>query len=450
MEQKFSPEEWETCLKVLNALKDNPFENPDNQSFKTLITSIYKQAKKLNKKEAGDARKSEDNALLSNISIVANAQNKTTHFSHIDVPHAVPGELNNAKKCYCCDALFTTTHFFYHKLCPACADFNYRQRNKTHDFSGYNVVITGGRVKIGYAAVLKFLRANARVILTTRFPTLALNELSREHDYESWKDNLTVYGLDLRNLKAVQQFIDFCNREFNYLDILVNNAAQTIKYPLDYYRPLIGRENQLLLNFKGNKLLRNETPLSFREDHLLPPGEERHADINRFGQPVDHRDKNSWNSTLTDIELEELLEVNLINHISPYQLIGGLKPLMMQSDKKERFIINVTSSEGQFSYPFKTNYHPHTNMTKAALNMLTRTSAMEFIRDSIFMTAVDVGWVSTGAVENKREKQFADLKIPPLDPVDGAARIVHPVEEVINGDKSFFGVLLKNYTVVEW
>lgn len=451
MEESFNQAEWEACLKVLNALKDNPFQNPDNQTFKTLITSIHKQAKKLNKKGPDLQEKAEDLASLGNTSIVANAQNKTTLFSHIDVNNITSTTLNTPRGCYCCGEPFTSVHFFYHKLCPACADHNYRQRGKNYNLQGYNVVITGGRVKIGYAAVLKFLRAGARVIVTTRFPALALEQLGQEPDHAQWKDNLTVYGLDLRNLKAVQHFIDFCQQHFDQLDILVNNAAQTIKYPFDYYKPLVVKENKLLPNFKAGNLIQNETPLSYQHDSLLLNMAEEHpANINRFGQPVDHRDKNSWNSTLTEIDLGELLEVNLINHISPYQLISGLKPLMLKSDKQDRFVVNVTSSEGQFSYANKNMFHPHTNMTKAALNMLTRTSAEEFIKDSIFMTSVDVGWISTGAVETKREKQFDELKIPPLDPVDGAARILHPIDEVLSGDRSLYGVLLKNYKVVDW
>ena len=100
--------------------------------------------------------------------------------------------------------------------------------------------------------------------------------------------------------------------------------------------------------------------------------------LNRFGQPVDLRDKNSWNATLEEVSMYELVEVNLINQISPYFLIKELTPLMKASTFKEKFIVNVTSSEGQFSYQNKTMYHPHTNMTKAALNMLTRTSAKEY------------------------------------------------------------------------
>lgn len=172
--------------------------------------------------------------------------------------------------------------------------------------------------------------------------------------------------------------------------------------------------------------------------------------LNRFGQPVDYREKNSWNSTLTEIGLEELLEVNLINHISPYILISELTALMQQSKHPQQFIINVTSSEGQFSYANKTVHHPHTNMTKAALNMLTRTSAADYVNKNIFMNSVDVGWISTGANEEKRARLFDNLMIPPLDSVDGAMRIIHPILEIKNGNTQLYGKLLKNYKEVDW
>lgn len=449
MNEKFSPEEWAACLKVLRVLKDDPFDNPDNETFKTLVTAISKQAKKQGRKENSTQRRAEDAELLSQTFIVSRARAKTTPHVPLETQPVETQTLHKARKCYVCDKDYTQLHFFYHKLCPECATRNYTERSRVHDLRGYTVLITGGRVKIGYAAVLAFLRAGAEVLLTTRFPALALEQLQQEKDYDEWKDRLQLYGLDLRNLKAVQEFTDYCTQHLNQLDILVNNAAQTIKYPFSYYEPLLRKEQQLLLN-KPQNLFPNLTALGAEQAYLLPGTSIPEVALNRFGQPVDYRDKNSWNSTLEEIGLEELLEVNLINHISPYRLISELKPLMLRSTNRERFIINVTSSEGQFSYANKTLHHPHTNMTKAALNMLTRTSAQEFVKDNIYMTAVDVGWVSTGAVESKREHQFEKLRIPPLDPLDGAMRILHPIGEVREGNTQLYGVLLKDYKVVNW
>lgn len=187
------------------------------------------------------------------------------------------------------------------------------------------------------------------------------------------------------------------------------------------------------------KVIANVTPVSDIPLSLPEPSwMEEHIPQNRFGQPVDHRDKNSWNSGLEDVGLEELLEVNLINHISPYCLISGPKALLLKSIRQKKFIINVTSSEGQCNYPNKNLFHPHTNMTKAALNMLTRTSGAELVRENIYMNAVDVGWISTGAHESKREKLFDSLRIPPLGPVDGAARILHPIDTISKGMEDWY------------
>ena len=446
----FSQEEWEACIKVLTALKEDPFNNPDNLQFKTLITSIHKKAKKDIRKSVHDEKIEKDIVIKKQTTIVSNAHDNTTFYSHQTENTGTYTELNIPVRCYACSEEYKQLHSFYHRLCPKCAEVNYYYRQLETNFEHFQVVITGGRVKIGYATALKFLRSKAKVLITTRFPANAWEQFSKEPDFECWQQNLTIYGLDLRNLKAVYQFVDYCRDTFQHIDILVNNAAQTIKYTTEYYQPLIAKEQQYLLEFRSPKILANETPPTIEDNQLLSTTPQQSIPINRFGQPVDYRDKNSWNSKLEEIGLEELLEVNLINHISPYLMISELKALILKSPQEYRFIINVTSSEGQFSYGNKTVFHPHTNMTKAALNMLTRTSGADFVKEKIYMNAVDVGWVSTGAYEAKRARLFDNLQIPPLDSVDGAMRIIHPILETQNGNTELYGKLLKNYRVVDW
>lgn len=452
MKTGISAKEWATCLKVLNHLKDHPFDSPDDELFKTLITKIHKTARKTIRKTSAHNRKTEDLDNLLKSRIAQQALNNTTCFGETGTePSQQYVNVHAPVGCYICGTAYQQVHFFYNRLCPACAEYNYARRTTEIDLKGRNVILTGGRVKIGYAAALKLLRNGANLLLTTRFPALALEQLQNESDYSHWKDRVVVYGLDLKNLKAVEDFIIYVRDHYNSLDILVNNAAQTIKYPAEYYLPLINREVLKLKEFSGDShLLPNTIPLSDTVG-LIEAGNDLLPDfkLNRFGQPVDERMKNSWNSKLDEVGAYELLEVNLINHISPYLLIKVLKPLLLASAFKEKFIINVTSSEGQFSYSNKTVYHPHTNMTKAALNMLTRTSAHDLVNDHIYMNSVDVGWVSTGVDEQLRARQFERGYIPPLDPVDGASRILHPIEEILNGNR-LYGRLLKNYRVVEW
>ncbi|WP_259828291.1 SDR family NAD(P)-dependent oxidoreductase [Chryseobacterium pyrolae] len=450
-DQKFSQNEWETCLKVLNALKDAPFINPDNKTFSGLITKIHKNAKKQIRHENYSMMKSHDLAVSSDAVLMQKALSGASAFYDEERDETKLTPLQIPKNCYCCNQSYQYAHSFYTRLCPKCAAQNYEKRFETADLKGRNVILTGGRVKVGFAAALKLLRNGANLVLTTRFPALALELMQQEADYEDWKEKLWVYGLDLRNLKAIQDFIDFYKTRFDTLDILINNAAQTIKYPDEYYLPIIKHEKEKWVEFKNiQNLFPNQTEISSEIAKLeYAQNEETPVALTRFGQPVDNREKTSWNSTLEEVSMYELVEVNLINHIAPYFLIKELKPLMKNSAFQEKFIINVTSSEGIFSYDNKTVFHPHTNMTKAALNMMTLTSAREFENDQIYMSAVDVGWISTGAKESLRKKQFEQGYIPPLDSVDGAARILHPIAEGIKGNY-YSGVLLKNYKINTW
>jgi len=465
----FSAQEWEACLKVLNKLKENPLNNPDNKLFGTLVTKVHKQAKKELKLVEVEAKenldksqpkrkirrqlhKEYDKTLVLSSTIVSNALEKTSLMTHEGKTPTTFKALKSSKKCYCCDATYYEMHSFYHKLCSECATLNYEYRAIEVDLTGRNVILTGGRVKIGYALALKFLRSGANVMLTTRFPAIALEQLKQEPDYEVWEDRLTVYGLDLRNIKAVETFLDFYKSKHESLDILVNNAAQTIAYTTEYYQPLLAQEQQALVAFKDeSKLLTNNTALD-EQLNVLDSTQivSEQKSLNRFGQPIDSREKNSWNSSLTEISTYELLEVNLINHISPYLLIRELTPLLKNSSFDEKFIINISSSEGQFSYANKTVFHPHTNMTKSALNMLTRTSALEYSQEGIYMNSVDVGWISTGAVESKRQRLFEQGAVPPLDSVDGMARVIHPIHEALVNKQYLFGKLLKDFKSVAW
>ncbi|MFC4635099.1 SDR family oxidoreductase [Dokdonia ponticola] len=447
----YTQEEWEHCLKVLHALKENPFDNPDNQRFGTLITKIYKNAKRGNRKKSYATKKTHDLEIINDSEISKNALSNHTVYDE-KKPKKDPAltRLKIPKNCYCCNASFVLSHSFYNRLCPKCATINYENRFKTIDLSGRKVILTGGRVKIGYATALKLLRSHAILTVTTRFPGLALTQFKEEEDYNTWKDNLTVYGLDLRNLKAVEAFVEDYKKQHESLDILINNAAQTIKYTDAYYSPLIVEERKQLASLEDTKQpTPNATPI-IGHTLLENDAHQKFVSLNRFGQPIDNRTKTSWNATLEEVGMVELLEVNLINQISPYFLIKELTPLLKASRFDKKFIINVTSSEGSFSYTNKTLFHPHTNMTKASLNMLTRTSGIEYETYGIFMNAVDVGWVSTGAREDLRKKQFKKGYIPPLDPVDGAARIMVPIIESIQNIHNPVGALLKNYKIVNW
>lgn len=448
----FTMEEWETCIRVLDQLKNDPLNNPDNETFKSLIGKIKRNSRKQLRKDSYAQKRVSDLETQKKAVIIDNALNGTSNYGlgHND-SEIKYRELNIPKNCYCCNNSFIKAHFFYNRICPDCAELNYNKRVQTGDLTDKTALVTGCRVKVGYATALKVLRNGASLIGTTRFPALALQEFKKENDYHEWKDRLTLYGLDLRDLKQIDVFIDYVKSKFSKLDILINNAAQTIRYPDNYYLPVISKETELLETYAHERLIPNATSV-ISDIKLLETEavlELNDLPLTRFGQPVDNRDKTSWNSTLDEISLFELLEVNLINQIAPYHLIKAFKPLMLNCSGKDRYIINVTSSEGIFSYTNKTIFHPHTNMTKASLNMLTLTSGKDFADDDIYMNSVDVGWISTGAREELRKKQFEKGYIPPLDPVDGASRIMDPIFKGLTGER-IFGKLLKDYIIHEW
>ncbi len=152
-------------------------------------------------------------------------------------------ELKNPRSCYVCKALYTKVHSFYDSMCPECGDLNYRKRFQSCSLEGRTAMVTGGRVKIGYQTALKLLRAGARTIVSTRFPHDSAQRFSREEDFSEWKDRLVIYGLDLRHSPSVEMFARYIANTEKRLDILVNNAAQTVRKPPGFYKHLMDIES---------------------------------------------------------------------------------------------------------------------------------------------------------------------------------------------------------------
>lgn len=399
--------------------------------------------------------------------------------------------LNKPKDCYVCKASFTQLHFFYDSMCPTCADFNYQKRFQTASLEGQVALITGGRLKIGYQAALMMLRAGARVLVTTRFPADAALRFSREADFPLWKDRLECHGLDLRHTPSVELFTAFVNRHLDRLDILINNAAQTVRRPPGFYAHLLENERkpraELPAGARALLAAHDECKahllsLSAPADSNLPvawhgqgpgiglrasaelsqipysydaslaveevfPKNQLDADL----QQVDLRDMNSWRLGLADVPTPELLEVQLVNSIAPFVLCSKLAPLMRRNPTGQKHIVNVTAMEGKFHRFTKTDKHPHTNMAKAALNMLTHTSAKDLAKDGIYMNAVDTGWVTDEdpAVISQRKQREHDFQ-PPLDIVDGAARICDPFFHGLLTGHHWCGRFLKDYAPTDW
>ncbi|MFI0485666.1 SDR family NAD(P)-dependent oxidoreductase [Actinomadura sp. 9N215] len=426
-------EDVRACLRVLAEMVDAPEGDPDLERVRAAVGVFVRRTRG---RERAAARRRAAEADAEMLAATATGAPGRVEGAPAEAPlEVVPAgtPLNRLRACYVCKAHFREADEFYHRLCPPCAAEHHRHRHARADLAGRRAIVTGGRVKAGFELVLKLLRDGAHVTALTRFPADAIRRFSEVPDRDDWWDRLTITGMDLRDIPALVRWCDELAAAGEPLDILVNLAAQTLRHPPESYAGLLAGENLPAL----------PAPVAL-------PVATRAGEVDVAGLLPDPSPDNSWTRLVHEVDPVELIEVQLINVTAPFVLLGRLRPLLEASPRPRRYVVNVSAVEGRFDSVYKGAEHPHTNMAKAALNMLTRTTASELAERGVYVTSVDPGWFTDQQPEPDRVRRAAAGFRPPLDVVDAAARVYHPIVRGERDGDPPHGCLLKDFRVVSW
>lgn len=476
------PDDLATTLRVLGALHEVDREHPDFVAVRQATSAMFKDVKRARRLEIRAAVQEADRAVV--------AQTATGAPDRIDdetrgIPisgaatQRTAGVYLKPRPCYICKQDYTVVDAFYHQLCPSCAAMSHAKRDARTDLTGKRALLTGGRAKIGMYIALRLLRDGAHTTITTRFPRDAVRRFTSLPDSAEWIDRLRVVGIDLRDPAQVIALAEDVAAQ-GPLDILINNAAQTVRRTPGAYSKLVEAE---LAPLPDGPLPQLQTfghtndahPQALARSvaaHPILAAAAAQADalteqamtagssslerlaagtaIDAGGLIPDHDSTNSWVQSVEQVDPLELLEVQLANETAPFILISKLRPSLAASSARRTYVVNVSAMEGVFGRGYKGPGHPHTNMAKAAVNMLTRTSARElFESDGILMTSVDTGWITDERPHPTKVRLAEEGFHAPLDLVDGAARVYDPIVRGEAGE-DLFGVFLKDYAPGAW
>jgi NAD(P)-dependent dehydrogenase (short-subunit alcohol dehydrogenase family) len=491
------PDKLAIALEVLREVAELPPEHDDVRTMKRAASYMYKLIKKQRRAEIRSVRQRHDQDIIEKTATGSpmRIDDETAGIPLVsNTVGAFAGELITPRGCYICKQDFTLVDAFYHWLCPSCAAMSHAKRDQGTDLTGRRALLTGGRAKIGMYIALRLLRDGAHTTITTRFPKDAVRRFSSLPDSGDWIHRLKVVGIDLRDPTQVISLADDVAAA-GPLDVLINNACQTVRRTPGAYAPLVDAESlplptdvelPELVTFDriseahpaaiagalaDTAVAHHEgesdesalaahnaatmTALALKAGHASLEAHIAGTAVDAGGLLPDVQLNNSWTQTVGEVDPLELLEVQLCNSIAPFLLVSRLRPSLAAAaaaaSSKRSYVVNVSAMEGQFGgRRYKGAGHPHTNMAKAALNMMTRTSSEEMFKtDGILMTAVDTGWITDERPHHEKLRIAAEGWHAPLDLVDGAARVYDPVVQGEAG-VDIYGCFLKDYEPAPW
>ncbi|MFL6060574.1 MAG: SDR family NAD(P)-dependent oxidoreductase [Marmoricola sp.] len=492
---RIDPDELAVTLKVLAQLQQLPADHDDVRTVKRAASYMYKMIKKARRAEIRNIRFQHDQDIIESTATgsAMRIDDETAGIPLVSTAAgAFAGELITARGCYICKQDFTLVDAFYHWLCPTCAAFSHSKRDQRTDLTGKRALLTGGRAKIGMYIALRLLRDGAHTTITTRFPKDAVRRFAAMEDSGDWLHRLKVVGIDLRDPTQVIALSDDVAAD-GPLDILINNACQTVRRSPGAYSNLVEMESAPLPGIAVLPEMVTFDRISEAHPASISGALAAHAVAHHEGESTEHavaahnaasltalalkagnasldahlagtavdaggllpdtQRNNSWTQVVEEVDPLELLEVQFCNSIAPFLLVSRLRPSMraaVQAGARRAYVVNVSAMEGQFSRRYKGPGHPHTNMAKAALNMMTRTSAGEmFETDKILMTAVDTGWITDERPHHEKLRIAAEGWHAPLDLVDGAARVYDPIV-LGEAGQDLYGCFVKDYKPSPW
>jgi NAD(P)-dependent dehydrogenase (short-subunit alcohol dehydrogenase family) len=477
------PERLALCLSVLAELDGIDVDHPDAIAVRRATAGIYREVKQRRRQDRRAAKTANDRAVTHATATGSpdriDDETQGVFGLALQSSSEIVGVLERPRSCYICKQRYTEVDAFYHQLCQPCAKQNRARREARTDLTGRRALLTGGRAKIGMYIALRLLRDGAHTTITTRFPNDAVRRFAAMPDSGDWLHRLKIVGIDLRDPAQVIGLADSVAAE-GPLDILINNAAQTVRRTPQAYAALLSAETEPLppeltgermpqlevlghfgsgspAALPGQKIPGHDvlnanaiTALALTSGSATLERIEAGVAIDAGGLVPDLDSSNSWVQTVEEVDPLELLEVQLCNVTAPFVLVSRLRKAMAASDARRKYVVNVSAMEGQFSRGYKGAGHPHTNMAKAALNMLTRTSSKEMLEsDGILMTAVDTGWITDERPHPDKMRLAEEGFHAPLDLVDGAARVYDPI---IRGElgEDLHGCFLKDFEPSAW